>query len=149
MTFDERTEKNIATLAPQAAAKAREFMELVLEKGIKVKIIDGSRTFAQQQALYDQGRTKPGKVVTNAKPGQSFHNFACAFDIGIFDDDGNYLEDSPLYKMAGEIGQSIGLEWGGAWTSMVDEPHFCWNPQKISLNHAARLAAKGKTIFDA
>lgn len=148
MTFDERTEKNIATLAPQAQAKAREFMELVLEKGIKAKIIDGSRTFAQQQALYDQGRTKPGKVVTNAKPGQSWHNFAIAWDIGVFDEDGKYLEDSPHYKMAGEIGESIGLEWGGRW-KFQDDPHYQYNPQKISLNHAQRLVAKGKTIFDA
>lgn len=146
--FDERTEKNIATLLPQAQEKAREFMRLIKEKGINAKIISGTRTYEEQQVLYDQGRSKPGNVVTNARPGESWHNHSVAFDIAIFDDNGKYLEESPFYKMAGEIGESIGLEWGGRW-KFVDEPHMQYNPQKISLNLAQRLAAKGKTIFDA
>lgn len=145
--FDERTEKNIATLLPQAQEKAREFMRLVKAKGINAKIIDGSRTMEQQQKVYNQGRTTPGDIVTNARPGESFHNFAVAFDIGIFDDTGDYLEESPIYEELGPIGESVGLEWGGRWERQ-DFPHYHFNPKKISLNLAQRLAAKGKTIFD-
>lgn len=148
--FDERTEKNIATLLPQAQEKAREFMRLVRAKGINAKIIDGSRTHEQQQKLYNQGRTTPGDIVTNALPGRSWHNYAVAFDVGLFGDNGEYIEESPLYKMMGKIGESIGLEWGGSWGGdLVDEPHYQLNPKKISLNLAMRLKAKGLTVFDA
>lgn len=148
--FDERTEKNIATLLPQAQEKAYEFVRLIKDKGINAKIISGTRTYEEQRALYDQGRSKPGKIVTNARPGESFHNHGVAWDIGIFDDNGKYLEDSPLYKLAGKIGESIGLEWGGNWSgNLVDEPHYAYNPQNISTNLAMRLHAKGLTIYDA
>jgi peptidoglycan L-alanyl-D-glutamate endopeptidase CwlK len=62
--------------------------------------------------------------VTNARPGQSLHNFGIAIDVGLFDG-GRYLPDSPLYDKAGKIGSSIeGLEWGGDWHSFKDKPHY-------------------------
>jgi len=148
MTFDERTEKNIATLHPRAQSKARQFMEqavpLMEQLGATVKIISGNRTYAEQDALYAQGRTKPGRIVTNARSGQSNHNFGTAWDVGIFKD-GKYLDDSPLYKSLGKIGQSLGLEWGGAW-KFSDEPHF---EVKTGLTMAEKRAriAKGIDIF--
>ena len=127
MTFDERTEKNIATLHQRVQAKAREFMKqavpLMEQLGATVKIICGNRTYAEQDALYAQGRTKPGRIVTNARGGQSNHNFGTAWDVGIFKD-GKYLDESPLYKTLGRVGESIGLEWGGSWKKIVDEPHY-------------------------
>lgn len=123
MTFDARTESNINTLLPAAQAKAREFMAACLAAGISLKIISGTRTYAEQNALYEHGRTKSGPIVTNARGGYSWHNFGIAWDIGIFDGI-RYLEESPLYAKAGAIGKSLGLEWGGDWKSIQDEPHF-------------------------
>src|SRR5947208_1116522 len=98
--LDERTEKNIQTLIAGAQEQARAFMEQVLAAGISAKIVDGSRTYKQQDALYAIGRTKPGHIVTNARGGFSNHNFGIAWDIGVFD--GNeYLGDSHLYDTAG------------------------------------------------
>jgi len=124
--FDKRSEQHITTLHPLAQEKAREFLNALKEDdldGAVVKIISGTRTYAEQAEIYAQGRTKPGKIVTKAGPGQSNHNFGIAWDVGLFKD-GDYLEESPLYKKVGKTGKRLALEWGGDWSSFVDQPHF-------------------------
>lgn len=125
--FDERTERNIATLIPRAQDAARRFMAAAAEAmrpyGVIAKIISGTRTYAEQNALFAKGRTEPGPRVTNARGGYSNHNFGVAFDVGLFRG-ADYLEDSPLYAALGPVGERLGLEWGGRWTSFVDEPHY-------------------------
>lgn len=123
-TFDVRTEENLATLLPVAQNVARRFMKLATEKaselGIVVKIIDGTRSYAEQDALY---KKKPR--VTKAKGGYSWHNFGLAFDIGLFTKDGEYLGESKHYTTLGKLAANVPyLEWGGTWKSFVDEPHF-------------------------
>jgi peptidoglycan L-alanyl-D-glutamate endopeptidase CwlK len=127
--FDERSEKNILTLHPKAQELARVFLNSVADfqdlrvAGITLKIISGTRTYDEQAELFAQGRTKSGKIVTNAEPGESNHNFGLAWDVGLFR--GNeYLPESELYDAAGAIGKELGLEWGGDWTRLVDKPHF-------------------------
>jgi peptidoglycan LD-endopeptidase CwlK len=122
-SFDGRTEANLQTLLPAAQQKAREFMKAVQGIGATVKIISGTRTFGEQDRLYRQGRDLPGPKVTRARGGQSNHNFGVAWDIGLFQN-GQYLDESPLYAKAGEIGKELGLEWGGDWSGFPDEPHF-------------------------
>ncbi|MCK9587898.1 MAG: M15 family metallopeptidase [Terrimicrobiaceae bacterium] len=150
MIFDERTEYNIATLHPKVQMKARDFMELAVQQmerdGAVVKIISGNRSYSEQDALYAQGRTKPGRIVTNARGGYSNHNFGTAWDVGIFKN-GKYLDDSPLYQKLGVIGQSLGLEWGGAWKSIQDEPHFEMKTGLTMAEKRSRLAS-GKDIFE-
>jgi peptidoglycan LD-endopeptidase CwlK len=125
--FDERSEKNMATLHPKAERLARQFMDAVVPdmggRGVVVKIISGTRTYEEQDALYAKGRSTPGPRVTNARGGFSNHNFGIAWDIGLFRG-GRYLETSPLYRECGLIGKRLGLEWGGDWKSFPDEPHF-------------------------
>jgi peptidoglycan L-alanyl-D-glutamate endopeptidase CwlK len=124
-TFDARTERNIQTLHPRAQELARVFIKRVLDAGINARIISGTRTYAEQNKLFRQGRYgNPGPKVTKARGGQSNHNFCIAWDIGIFEDDGAYLGDSPLYDKAAEVGLVDGIEWGGHWTSFVDRPHY-------------------------
>lgn len=131
--FDARTEKNLATLVPAAEARARKFLRLAIPFALKngnaeVRVISGRRTYAEQDALYAQGRTKPGARVTNARGGQSNHNFGLAFDIGIFKRRGilpaKYLGDSAMYIMLGRFAAECGLEWGGDWHSIKDYPHY-------------------------
>jgi peptidoglycan LD-endopeptidase CwlK len=126
MRFDQRSEHNIMTLTPAAQIKARQFMAAVHAvplDGAVVKIISGTRTYAEQAEIHAQGRTRPGKIVTRAGPGQSHHNFGIAWDIGVFRD-GACLAESPLYKKLGKLGKIIGLEWGGDWSALVDQPHY-------------------------
>jgi len=122
-SFDGRSETYIQSLLPAAQQKAREFMKAVQNAGFTIKTISGTRTFAEQDALYRQGRDLPGNKVTNARGGQSNHNFGVAWDIGVFQN-GQYLDDSPIYAQIGGVGKGLGLEWGGDWKSMTDEPHF-------------------------
>jgi peptidoglycan L-alanyl-D-glutamate endopeptidase CwlK len=123
-TFDARSEPNIRTLHLRAQEAARIFLGVFANAEYTVRIISGNRTYAEQDAIYAQGRTKPGKKVTNAKGGQSNHNFGIAWDIGIFVG-GKYLQESPFYKAAAAIGLAAtpGLEWGGDWKK-PDRPHY-------------------------
>jgi peptidoglycan LD-endopeptidase CwlK len=126
-TFDPRTERNIQTLHLRAQEAARGFMTVVLAAGINARIISGTRTYAEQNVLFRKGRFgNPPPKVTNARGGQSNHNFGIAWDIGIFQN-GTYLGDSPLYTTAAQVGLAagiVGLEWGGNWTGFVDRPHY-------------------------
>lgn len=124
---DDRSEANITTLLPEVQPLARALVQKAATNGIQIKVISGLRTYAEQDALYAKGRSEPGKKVTNAKGGYSNHNFGIAFDIGVFS--GNrYLGDAPQYKAVGALGMELGLEWGGSWTSIADQPHFQLRP---------------------
>ncbi|CAM4014822.1 LysM peptidoglycan-binding domain-containing protein [Geobacillus stearothermophilus] len=121
----EKAEKKLQGVHPVVAAKARQLIEEAYREGINVIITQGLRTVEEQNALYAQGRTKPGKIVTNAKGGYSYHNFGLAFDFAIMKDDGNIswnVDDK--WKLVAQIGKSLGLEWGGDWKSFPDYPHF-------------------------
>lgn len=124
---DPQSEKHIGSLRPEVRTYARALMAKAAAVGIEIRVISGSRTYAEQNALYAKGRTAPGEIVTNAKGGESNHNFGIAFDIGVFEGP-SYLDESPKYKTVGILGQELGLEWGGNWTSIVDEPHFQLRP---------------------
>jgi peptidoglycan LD-endopeptidase CwlK len=125
---DDRSEKAIATLLPQVQPYARALVKKAAQHGITIKVIAGLRTYEEQDELFAQGRTKPGRVVTNARAGFSNHNFGIAFDVGVFEG-ANYLDESPKYKAVGALGMDLGLEWGGNWKAFVDEPHFQLRPK--------------------
>ena len=113
MAIDCRSTEKSATLHPKLQPVATKLIELAQAKGINVKVICGTRTYAEQNKLYAQGRTKPGNVVTKARGGESIHNFGLAFDIGIFSaDDKTYHGEHRDYKAVGLIGEQRGLEWG-------------------------------------
>ena len=124
---DVRSEKVIATLLPEVRPYARALVHRAESMAITIKVISGLRTYAEQNALYAKGRTKPGAVVTNARGGYSNHNFGIAFDIGVFRGT-TYIPESSQYKAIGAIGTGLGLDWGGNWTSIKDEPHFQLRP---------------------
>ncbi len=124
---DSRSEAVIATLLPEVQPLARQLVIQAAAKGITIKILSGLRTYEQQDALYAQGRTAPGQIVSNARGGYSNHNFGLAFDIGVFEN-GKYMGESPKYAQLGPIGVAIGLAWGGNWKSLKDTPHYELRP---------------------
>ena len=90
------------------------------------------RTFAEQDAIYAQGRSKPGKIVSNARGGYSYHNYGLAIDIvlikdnkeAIWDTKGDYDKDGKSdWQEVVTIFKQYGWEWGGDWR-FVDAPHF-------------------------
>ncbi|WP_371367029.1 M15 family metallopeptidase [Pseudomonas sp. QL9] len=150
---DPRSETLIATLLPEVRPYARALVQKATAAGIRIKVISALRTYEEQDKLYAQGRTAPGTVVTNAKAGQSNHNFGIAFDVGVFE--GNkYLGDSPKYKAVGALGIELGLEWGGNWKSIVDQPHFQLRPtwaadmsERDMLAELRRRKADGRAVY--
>lgn len=74
------TKTKIATLKPDFAAKAHAWFDACVQAGLLPYIYEGYRSNERQNELYAQGRTAPGKIVTNAMAGQSFHNYGYAFD---------------------------------------------------------------------
>jgi peptidoglycan L-alanyl-D-glutamate endopeptidase CwlK len=124
---DARSEKTIATLLPEVQPLARALVHKSSANGVTIKILSGLRTYEEQNVLYAKGRTAPGSKVTNAKGGFSNHNFGIAFDVGIFEG-AKYLGDSPKYKAVGVLGMELGLEWGGNWKTIVDQPHYQLRP---------------------
>lgn len=145
--FDDRSEKNILTLLPRAQYAARGWYararKVAAALGVKVKIICGTRTYAEQNALYAQGRTKKGDRVTNARGGYSWHNFGVAWDFGVFSEDGKkYYGEHEAYETLGQLARAFPeLEWGGAWRHFKDEPH-------IQLNMFSSLT-QARKVFQA
>lgn len=115
---------NLELLHPLLQTKALQLIELCKKQNIIIKITQTLRTKAEQDALYAQGRTKPGKIVTKAPYPQSLHCWGVAFDIAILTADGSVTWDVSAYQKVGPIGTSIGLEWGGSWTDFPDYPHY-------------------------
>lgn len=131
--IDARSAKNIWTLDPKARHLFRSFYFLANATaatfGCSYLLIGGNRTWDEQDALYAQGRTIKGERVTNAKGGQSNHNFGIAGDFGVFSGK-VYLDDSKpglaakVHKACSMHAAACGLEWGGSWKSIVDLPHY-------------------------
>lgn len=127
--------KIIADLHPELQKKIQELMTLCVKNGITIGISECVRTVAEQNALYAKGRTAPGHIVTNCRGTdyRSMHQWGVAFDFYLKYDanrDGKitstdaYYDATGLFEKVGKLGQSIGLEWGGSWTSIIDKPHF-------------------------
>lgn len=97
-------------------------------KGIYVGVAQGFRSKAEQDAIYAQGRTKPGKIVTWARGGYSNHNYGVAVDLFAYSDDGSeaiFLEPHDKRSVAlVKAMKQRGMEWGGDWVNNRDYPHF-------------------------
>jgi hypothetical protein len=136
-TWDSKTDDKIKKLHPQLRPIASKFINEVQKRlGHKLRITDGLRTFAEQDALYAKGRTTSGKIVTRAKGGQSYHNYGLAFDC-YFTQDGKVTFAKAINADIAKIGKELGLEWGGSWTSFKDMPHF-----QLSKGKTSELLAK-------
>lgn len=152
-TFDPRTEANIHSLLPKAQIAARKFLLLDPKDQFVIKILSGTRTYAEQNALFAQ--TNPR--VTKASAGHSNHNFGISWDIGIFVG-GEYYDGSdrdPARARAEEQAyinqrnvtkaQIPEIEWGGDWTSIVDRPHYQLRTGK-SVDQVRALFEAGKSF---
>ncbi len=138
-------------LAEPFRLKAERLMEQIEREGLPFRVFETRRTMTRTQTLYMQGRAyqagvlkKVGPTVSNARPGESPHNFGLAMDLVLVTDpehtwwDGHAHElpkgpwdlgDShrPIIKLAwdrlGRCARACDLVWGGDWTSFKDWPH--------------------------
>ncbi|EAF0585788.1 alkaline phosphatase [Listeria monocytogenes] len=118
---------NVSGMNKSVADKTRNVIKKMAKKGIYLCVAQGYRSSAEQNTLYAQGRTKPGAVVTNAKGGQSNHNYGVAVDLCLYTSDGkNVIWESTTsrWKTVVSAMKAEGFEWGGDWKSFKDYPHF-------------------------
>jgi peptidoglycan L-alanyl-D-glutamate endopeptidase CwlK len=92
------------------------------EQGITIVYTEAYRSIESQNEIYQQGRTKPGPIITKAQGGQSLHNYGLAVDIMDSKKGLNLNED--VWQSLGEMGNRCGLSWGGSWNTFPDRPHF-------------------------
>lgn len=113
-------------LRPEIRPMVDGFLADCRAAGLDVLVTCTARTLAEQAALYAQGRTTPGRKVTNAKPGQSAHNYGLAIDVvPLVNGKPDWEGDDPCWQVLGQIGQARGLQWFGAPDSPYkEEPHF-------------------------
>lgn len=116
--------RKIEDLVPKVQDLCNQFIAKCKEAGIIVIITSTYRDNEAQTKLYNQGRTTSGKIVTNAKAGQSIHNYRLAFDFCPIVDGQAAWQDTLLFIKYGSIGKSLGLTWGGDFKSIKDMPHF-------------------------
>lgn len=140
MIGDKITLERIDKAHPSIRAKLRkDYLDCnntVLGKGVRLRFASVYRSFKEQQVLYEQGRSKPGKIVTNAEPGESFHNYGLAFDIVLlYDRDGNGTFEAASWDRKEDFDQDQIADWqevinffekrgyrNGAYFG--DHPHF-------------------------
>ena len=116
--------RSLDDLAPPAKQRALAFIAAASAKGIDLLVTSTYRDSESQDALYAQGRSTPGNIVTKAKAGQSWHNWRCALDVVPIVNGKAIWDDQAMWKQVGEIGKSCGLEWAGDWRDFKEFPHF-------------------------
>lgn len=112
-------------LSPAVRPLVDAFLYAATGAGLDLLVTCTARTLAEQAQLYAQGRTAPGKIVTNAPPGESAHNFGLAIDVvPIINGKPDWEGAHPVWAQAGNLGEAAGLEWAGRWVHMREMPHF-------------------------
>jgi len=114
---------NLNFLDPYVSLLAKRFIDLSKANNLDIIINVAFRSWDDQDKLYAAGRTMPGKIVTNARGGDSYHNWGLAFDATPLEN-GMPSNDINTFKKMGKLGEQVGLEWGGSFKSIVDYPHF-------------------------
>jgi peptidoglycan L-alanyl-D-glutamate endopeptidase CwlK len=134
--MDQISVKRIQSLHPKLRAEALVILGEIEQKltgRAMCRITYTLRTMSEQKALYEQGRSTKGPIVTNAKPGYSFHNYGLAIDFAFvidgktasWDHKADWDNDKKADWMeVVEVFKRYGWEWGGDWKTFLDMPHF-------------------------
>lgn len=140
------TWKRIEELHPAIREKARAFIKKAAEQGIFLRVTEAYRSFERSDELYAQGRTKPGSIVSNARGGESYHNYGLAFDV-VEMKDGKGLWENPNWPKIGALGKEFGFRWGGDFKSLQDLPHFEYGGKLSTLLARYRAGEKDSNGF--
>ena len=119
------TDHNVSDINPKLKVLKKQLIEECDNQGFAIRITEETRTVERQDELYAIGRTTKGNIVTYAKGSSysSHHQWGTAFDFCRNDGKDPFYDKDGFFSRVGEIGKSIGLEWGGDWEK-ADKPHF-------------------------
>ena len=119
------TSRRLEDLFPAVRAKAEAHIKACADCGIDLLIYSTYRDNEAQDLLYKQGRETTGAIVTNARGGESMHNYRVAYDCVALIQGKPQWGDSVLARKVGMIGESVGLDWSGRWSGKLKETaHF-------------------------
>ncbi|HEY0321354.1 MAG TPA: peptidoglycan-binding protein [Pyrinomonadaceae bacterium] len=123
--MNDASQRRLDKIHPTLSAAIKVLVGVLAQNGMQVEVVQGLRTFAEQDGLFAQGRSRPGPVVTRARGGQSNHNYGLAVDVVPFNN-GQPNWNAPLgvWTTIGSEAEKLGLEWGGDWKKFVDKPHI-------------------------
>jgi len=146
--MDIRSETALLTLHPKfrpSAIAAWAEAQAAMPSNVKIVVVQGLRSFSESEALYAQGRTKPGPIVTKATAGQSYHNYGLAFDFAMITDGKDDDQVGPNWLKVVSIMQLHGMFWGGNFPEgFHDNPHF---ENRYGLNWRLMLAKHNAKDF--
>lgn len=121
--------RGVDKLHPELQKCVEKFLNECKKQGLNVLITETLRTQAEQEALYAQGRTQPGKIVTNCRGYQSPHCWGVAFDFCRNKKGWEYDNTDGFFNKVGRIAEKLldnteyDLFWGGDFKTFVDRPH--------------------------
>ncbi len=133
-------QRDMKRLQPLVERKANEVLREMALLGLPMRIVEGYRSVERQNELYAQGRTKPGAIVTNAKGGQSLHNYGVAIDCCFVKTGYNAPESH--WITYGTVAKKHGFEYGGDWVEFKDRPHI-----QMTLGHPLVAFQKGTVDY--
>lgn len=124
--------RSLSDLHPIARERCLKWIDACKKAGIDVLVYCTYRDAKEQDELYAKGRTTPGPKVTNARGGESIHQYRCAWDWVPLVAGKPQWNNSALYRQAGELAESLGIEWAGRWKSFKETAH-CQVTQGLTL----------------
>lgn len=144
--------RDLNRLSAKGKIACKMFLEECKKHGLNVLITETYRSQERQSYLYAQGRTRPGKIVTQIKT-VGYHNTGNAWDI-CKNVKGHEYDDPSFFAKCGTIAKKLGIEWGGYWNGFKDTPHFqissSWEPPKSCSddlsNAVSKIISKGINI---
>lgn len=116
--------RDLSLLHPKLQAIVQKVIAECAEKGLPVLITDGWRSKAEQNAIYAQGRTTPGVIVSQVNYPYSAHNWGIAVDFCRNVRGREYDDSDGFFAKVAAVAKQYGLDWGGDWKNFTDKPHL-------------------------
>lgn len=117
--------RQLNELLPMVEKAAQAAVQECEQSGWPLLITCTYRSGEEQEALYAQGRIKPGPKVTNARAGQSFHQYRVALDLyPMVGGKPDFSGKHPNWLKIAAVFKKHGFEWAYEWKRFKEMPHF-------------------------
>ena len=146
--------RDLKELHPIVANMCQQLINECKKENIDILITSTYRDFESQNALYNTGRNPTDiknkvKIVTNAKAGESFHNYRVAFDlVPIINGKCCWDTNNKVWQVIGLKAEKIGLFWANNWVGFKELAHFQYTGKINDYNKALMHFKNGGKLED-
>lgn len=144
--MDAISEARLTAACPVLIDRMRQLDVSLQSQNVNLRLTNVYRSMAQQAADYDQGRTAPGKIITHARPGQSWHQFSMAVDcVPMVDGEPDWNIEGPNWQKVFAMLPGIGLFSGKNFKDLTDNDHIqlAEIPESPTAEDIALLTTEG------